>query len=88
MSELPNIRQVLAKTKTIAVVGLSSNPAKPSHYVASYLQKHGYRIDSNQELLALAASNLASGVGQGFPISGGMSLVPHACFGSQPFVFR
>ena len=44
MSELPNIRQVLAKTKTIAVVGLSSNPAKPSHYVASYLQKHGYRI--------------------------------------------
>ena len=44
MSELPNIRQVLAKTKTIAVVGLSSNPAKPSHYVASYLQEHGYRI--------------------------------------------
>jgi predicted CoA-binding protein len=29
---------------TIAVVGLSKDPAKPSHDVASYLQSHGYRI--------------------------------------------
>jgi high affinity sulfate transporter 1 len=35
--------------------------------------KHGYRVDTNQEFLALAASNLAAGVGQGFPVSGGMS---------------
>ncbi|HWB31951.1 MAG TPA: CoA-binding protein [Acidobacteriaceae bacterium] len=32
------------KTRTIAVVGLSENPAKPSHYVSEYMQKHGYRI--------------------------------------------
>ena len=38
-----------------------------------FAEKHGYRLDSNQEFLALAAANLASGVGQGFPISGGMS---------------
>lgn len=38
-----------------------------------FAEKHGYRLDSNQELLALATANLASGVGQGFPISGGMS---------------
>ena len=38
-----------------------------------FAEKHNYRLDSNQEFLALAAANLASGVGQGFPISGGMS---------------
>ena len=35
--------------------------------------KHGYRLDSNREFLALAAANLAAGLGQGFPVSGGMS---------------
>src|SRR6516162_1979728 len=35
--------------------------------------KHGGRYDANQEFLALAASNLGAGVGQGFPISGGTS---------------
>lgn len=30
--------------RTIAVVGLSENPAKPSHYVSEYMQKHGYNI--------------------------------------------
>src|SRR5215469_3545316 len=38
-----------------------------------FAEKHGYRLDSNQEFLALAAANLASGVGYGFPVSGGMS---------------
>ena len=38
-----------------------------------FAEKHSYRLDSNQEFLALAAANLASGVTQGFPISGGMS---------------
>jgi SulP family sulfate permease len=35
--------------------------------------KHGGRLDANQEFLALAASNLAAGLGSGFPVSGGMS---------------
>ena len=35
--------------------------------------KHGGRLDANQEFLALAAANLAAGIGRGFPISGGMS---------------
>jgi high affinity sulfate transporter 1 len=38
-----------------------------------FARKHGYRLDSNQEILALAGSNLASGLGHGFPVSGGMS---------------
>jgi high affinity sulfate transporter 1 len=36
-------------------------------------RQHGYRLDSNQEFLALAGANLAAGLGQGFPVSGGMS---------------
>jgi sulfate permease, SulP family len=35
--------------------------------------KHGGRFDASQEFLALAAANLAAGLGRGFPISGGMS---------------
>ena len=35
--------------------------------------KHGYRFDPNRELLALGVSNLAAGIGHGFPVSGGMS---------------
>jgi len=38
-----------------------------------FAEKHGYRLDSNQEFLALAGANLASGLGYGFPVSGGMS---------------
>ena len=34
----------LGNTSTIAVVGLSSRPERPSHYVARYLQEQGYRI--------------------------------------------
>src|SRR5580698_6667743 len=30
--------------RTIAVVGLSEDPSKPSHYVSAYMQQHGYKI--------------------------------------------
>ncbi len=36
--------QVLRSAKTIAVVGLSSNPMRASHGVAEYLKGAGYRI--------------------------------------------
>jgi high affinity sulfate transporter 1 len=35
--------------------------------------KNDYEIDPRQELLALAAANLAAGFGQGFPVAGGLS---------------
>ena len=38
-----------------------------------FTAKHGGRLDANREFLALAASNLAAGIGRGFPVSGGMS---------------
>src|ERR1700733_11747545 len=33
-----------AHPRTIAVVGLSDDPAKPSHYVSAYMQRHGYKL--------------------------------------------
>ncbi len=36
-------------------------------------QKNGYEIDPRQELLALGVSNFATGLGHGYPISGGLS---------------
>jgi uncharacterized protein len=39
-----SIGEILQKAKTIAVVGLSSNPARPSHEVSAYMQAAGYRI--------------------------------------------
>jgi high affinity sulfate transporter 1 len=38
-----------------------------------FTAKYGGRLDANQEFLALAAANLVAGLGQGFPVSGGMS---------------
>ena|SRR5208283_4684610 len=37
-------QQILETCHTIAVVGLSSNPQRPSYQVAEYMQRHGYRI--------------------------------------------
>ena len=38
-----------------------------------FVAKHGGRFDANQENLALAAANLAAGLGGGFPVGGGTS---------------
>jgi uncharacterized protein len=35
---------MLANSKTIAVIGISDSPAKPSHYVSAYMQELGYKI--------------------------------------------
>jgi len=38
------IREILEGSKTLAVLGLSSRAARPSHGVAEYMQRKGYRI--------------------------------------------
>jgi len=38
------IQQVLLTAKTIAIVGLSSNTLRASHFVGFYLRRHGYRV--------------------------------------------
>ena len=38
------IRDLLSKVKTIAVVGLSDSPMRPSHGVSAYMQAQGFRV--------------------------------------------
>ncbi|HSY62977.1 MAG TPA: CoA-binding protein [Terriglobales bacterium] len=38
------IADLLKRSKTIAVVGLSNSPLRPSHGVSAYMQTNGYRI--------------------------------------------
>jgi predicted CoA-binding protein len=44
MNSKETIERILLECRTIAVVGLSSSPARPSHGVASYMRRHGYRV--------------------------------------------
>jgi predicted CoA-binding protein len=44
MMKDPEIAELLKNAKTIAVVGLSSNPARASFGVARFLQRQGFRI--------------------------------------------
>ncbi|MFZ0770190.1 MAG: CoA-binding protein [Candidatus Sulfotelmatobacter sp.] len=47
MASLPQVdpvAELLKRAKTIAVVGLSDDPLRPSHGVSAYMQSHGYRI--------------------------------------------
>lgn len=39
-----NIKEILQTSKTIAVVGLSPDESKPSHYVSKFMQEKGYQI--------------------------------------------
>jgi uncharacterized protein len=38
------IQHVLHSARTIAIVGLSANPLRPSNFVGFYLKRHGYRV--------------------------------------------
>lgn len=44
MDDIETIRKILKEARTIAVVGLSINPARPSHGVAQYLMRQEYRV--------------------------------------------
>lgn len=39
----------------------------------TFAAKHGYALDSRQELLGIGAANLATALGQGYPVAGGLS---------------
>ncbi len=41
---MDNIEEQLTNSRTIAVVGISLNPERPSYYVSKYMQEQGYRI--------------------------------------------
>lgn len=65
----PDIRQLMPLALACFLLGAVETAA----IGRMFAEKHGYRIDSNRELLGLAGANIASGLGHGFPISGGMS---------------
>jgi predicted CoA-binding protein len=44
LNSVETISKILRQTKTIAVVGLSSDPSRASFSVSSYMQSNGYRI--------------------------------------------
>ena len=48
MNQPEVIREMLVgpqkSPRTLAVIGLSDNPSKPSFYVSEYMQRHGFRI--------------------------------------------
>ncbi|WP_306466970.1 SulP family inorganic anion transporter [Thermoleptolyngbya sichuanensis] len=62
LSELPSL---LGAAVGIAVVGYSDNVLT----ARAFATRNGYEINANQELLALGAANLGTGLMQGFPVS-------------------
>ena len=44
MNDSSDIREALEQARTIAIVGCSPNPDRPSHEIARYLMAAGYRI--------------------------------------------
>jgi high affinity sulfate transporter 1 len=60
-----DLEALLLPAVGVAIVAYSDNVLTGR----TFASRNGYEIDSNQEFLALGASNLASGVMQGFPVS-------------------
>lgn len=60
-----DVGSLLLPAVGLAIVAYSDNVLTARTFAA----RNGYAIDGNQELLALGAANMASGVMQGFPVS-------------------
>jgi sulfate permease, SulP family len=60
-----DIAAMLLPAVGVAIVGYSDNALT----ARAFAVRNNYRVDSNQELLALGTANVASGVMQGFPVS-------------------
>jgi predicted CoA-binding protein len=44
VDDIAGLRRLLARSRTLAVVGLSAQWYRPSFFAAKYMQDHGYRI--------------------------------------------
>ena len=64
-ASLRNLVYLTTAAIGIAIVGYSDNVLTSR----AFANRNGYQIDANQELLALGASNLGTGLMQGFPVS-------------------
>lgn len=63
--DLSQLEGLLLPALGVLIVGYSDNVLT----ARAFADRNGYEIDANQELLALGASNIGSGMFQGFPIS-------------------
>jgi sulfate permease, SulP family len=81
---IQEMQQLVASAIGIAIVGYSDNVLTGR----AFASRNRYKIDANQELLALGASNLANGFMQGFPVSSsGSRTVIGDSLGSKTQVF-
>jgi predicted CoA-binding protein len=44
VDDIAGLRRILTRSRVVAMVGLSANWYRPSHFAAKYLQEHGYRV--------------------------------------------
>ena len=44
MDDISTLRRILRENRVIAIVGLSADWFRPSHFAAKYMQDHGYRV--------------------------------------------
>ena len=49
---MERVREILAHSPTVAVLGIHTDPFKPAHYVPAYLHEQGYRIHGVNPQLA------------------------------------
>jgi SulP family sulfate permease len=63
-------RQLWPFTVTIALVGFMESIALAKSVRAHHLE---YKVEANQELIALGLANIGAGLFQGFPVNGGIS---------------
>jgi uncharacterized protein len=70
MDDIATLRRILKTSRTIAMVGLSDQWYRPSHFVAKYLQQHGYRIVPVNPRIAGTAL-------LGEPVVGSLKDIPH-----------
>jgi MFS superfamily sulfate permease-like transporter len=66
---LDDLIELLPVAAGIVLVGFTDNVLT----ARSIASRHGYRIEPNQELLALGLTNLSAGLSQGFPVSSSAS---------------
>jgi high affinity sulfate transporter 1 len=64
--DLDTYRQIFADSAGLVLISFTSGVLTAK----SFARRNRYEIDSNQELVAFGACNLASGLGQGFPVTG------------------
>lgn len=73
---LPDLNYLFARITEIVPAAIAVALVSFTESVAiarTYATKYGYRVDTNQEMIALGAANIGAGISQGFVVDGGLS---------------